>query len=142
MSCEEIENLMQQTLSPIPEEIRRSFENIVFIVEERPGEDMEPDLLGCYEGTPATEWESSFCVYPHRIILFRENIEREAVECGIDVARVVRETLLHEVGHYLGMSEDQIEAFERKWAQPDDATTHAENGVDGSTSKDLNNNAS
>ena len=50
------------------------------------------------------------------IYLFQQPIEDEAEACALPVERVVRETLVHEVAHYFGFSEAELERFEALWA--------------------------
>ena len=76
-----------------------------------------PDtLLGLYQGTPLTErrWDHGNDL-PDRVPLFQRPIEDDAAEDG-DVVGVIGETLIHELGHYFGMSEDEImEIEDRYW---------------------------
>ena len=91
--------------------------NIAIVVEDEPQpdllEDMEiepPDtLLGLYQGTPLTErrWDGGNEL-PDRILIFQGPHER-ATEGEDDLAEAIAETLIHEIGHYFGMSEEEIE---------------------------------
>ena len=98
-------------------------QNIAIVVEDEPSaellEDMEiepPDtLLGLYQGTPLTErrWDYGNTL-PDRILIFQGPHER-AAEDGDDLVTAIGETLIHEIGHYFGMDEDQIEEIEEKY---------------------------
>ena len=65
-------------------------------------------LLGVFQGVPATQ-QSVFALPtgPARIVLFQDNIE---AVCGseAEIRRQVRLTVIHEIGHYFGMSEEQL----------------------------------
>ena len=78
-------------------------------VEDSPPQESEPGtlLLGLYHGVPLTERSTFFAAPPDRIFLYQKNIE---AICQTDeqIRRQVRETLLHEVGHYFGMTEDEL----------------------------------
>lgn len=100
--------------------------NIAIVVEDEPSPsllaEMEIDppdtLLGLYQGTPLTERSWDFGnVLPDRILIFQGPHEREAEDAeGLVVA--IGETLIHEIGHYFGLSEEEIEEIEEKyWAR-------------------------
>ncbi len=71
-------------------------------------------LLGLYTGTPLTERTTHYAAYgavPDKIVLYKRCIE-DACATSEDVRREVALTLLHEIGHYFGMTEDQLSEFE------------------------------
>ena len=107
-------------------------QNIAIVVEDEPSPDLldemeidPPDtLLGLYQGTPLTErsWAHGNTL-PDRVLLFQGPHERESDDED-DLIVCIAETLIHEIGHYFGMSEEQIEEIEEKYwagdAQGDD----------------------
>ena len=119
------EALVADALDGIPRRFRDAMANLAIFVEDEPSaallDDMEiepPDtLLGLYQGTPLTErgWGYGNTL-PDRILLFQGPHERAAGdEDGLVVA--IGETLIHEIGHYFGMSEDEIEEIEEKYCR-------------------------
>jgi predicted Zn-dependent protease with MMP-like domain len=98
-------------------------QNIAIVVEDEPtpeqlaSVDLEPPetLLGLYEGTPLTErgWAHGN-VLPDKITLFQFVIE-DSSEGDDDVIVAIGETLIHEVGHYFGLSEEEIEEIEERY---------------------------
>ena len=75
-----------------------------------------PDsLYGLYQGTPLTErgWNYSNAL-PDRITIFQRPIEEDC-ENDDEIRAVVGETLIHEVGHYFGLSEEEIEEIEERY---------------------------
>ena len=69
----------------------------------------EPDLLGLYEGIPLTERGNEYTwALPDRITLFRSTIELEARGDPARVRRVVAETVIHEVAHFFGISDERL----------------------------------
>lgn len=100
--------------------------NIAIVVEDEPSPsllaEMEvepPDtLFGLYQGTPLTERSWAFGnVLPDRILIFQGPHERDA-EDDDDLVIAIGETLIHEIGHYFGLSEEEIEEIEEKyWAR-------------------------
>jgi predicted Zn-dependent protease with MMP-like domain len=123
------EHLVADALRSIPRRFRDAMHNIAVVVEDEPSaellDEMEiepPDtLLGLYQGTPLTErsWDFGNRL-PDRILIFQGPHERDA-EDEADLVVAIGETLIHEVGHYFGMSEEQIEEIEeRYWRGTDD----------------------
>jgi predicted Zn-dependent protease with MMP-like domain len=117
------DRLVADALRSIPRRFRDAMANIVIVVEDEPSRallrEMEiepPDtLLGLYQGTPLTErrWDYGNTL-PDRILLFQGPHERSA-DSEEDLVVAIGETLIHEVGHYFGMSEEQIEAIEERY---------------------------
>jgi predicted Zn-dependent protease with MMP-like domain len=114
------ERLVAQALASIPGRFRDAMRNIAIVVEDEPSAallaemEMEPPdtLLGLYQGIPLTErgWGSGNQL-PDRILIFRGPHERES-EDDDDLADAIAETLIHEIGHYFGMTEEQIQDVE------------------------------
>lgn len=123
MTRDEFRDLVEEALESVPQHFRDAMQNIVIVVEDEPtGEqlaqvDLEPPdtLLGLYEGTPLTErrWDDGNRL-PDKITLFQGPIE-DASEDEDDVVVAIGETLIHEIGHYFGLSEDEIEAIEEQY---------------------------
>ena len=115
--------LVADALRSIPRRFRDAMANIAIVVEEEPPgdllEEMEiepPDtLLGLYTGTPLTErhWDYGNAL-PDRILLFQGPHEREAADED-DLVVAIGETLIHEIGHYFGLSEEEIEEIEERY---------------------------
>ena len=117
------ERLVADALASIPRRFRDAMKNIAIVVEDEPSadvlEEMEiepPDtLLGLYQGVPLTErrWDDGNRL-PDRILIFRGPHER-AAEDEDDLVVAIGETLIHEIGHYFGLSEEEIEAIEDEY---------------------------
>lgn len=106
VSVEDFEALVADALDEVPEEFWPALDNLVVVVEDDPppGE----DLLGLYEGVPVTEQSVLDPTgMPDRITVFRVPHCEVAVDAG-DLAQWVRETVLHELGHHLGLSEERL----------------------------------
>ncbi len=120
---EKFERLVAEALASIPQRFRDAMRNIAIVVEDEPPaellDDMEiepPDtLLGLYQGTPLTDraWDYGNTL-PDRILLFQGPLERES-EDEDDLVVAIGETLIHEIGHYFGLSEQEIEEIEEKY---------------------------
>jgi predicted Zn-dependent protease with MMP-like domain len=123
MTRERFEALVEEALRDIPRRFRDAMANVAVIVEDEPPphvlEDMDvesdEELFGLYEGTPLPERGSSYGnTLPDRISIYQIPIE-QACESDEDVKVCVAETVIHEFGHYFGMSEEEIEAIEESY---------------------------
>jgi len=124
------ERLVADALATIPRRFRNAMRNIAIVVEDEPSEELldemeiePPDtLLGLYQGTPLTERTSAYGnVLPDRVLIFQGPHERAADDEN-DLVVAIGETLIHEIGHYFGLSEEEIEEIEERYwaAAPDD----------------------
>jgi predicted Zn-dependent protease with MMP-like domain len=117
------ERLVADALAGIPQRFRAAMTNLAIVVEDEPSAELlremevePPDtLFGLYQGTPLTErhWDYGNAL-PDRILLFQGPHEREADD-EEDLIASIGETLIHEVGHYFGLSEEEIEEIEDKY---------------------------
>ena len=98
-------------------------QNIAVVVEDEPSpellEEMEivpPDtLLGLYQGTPLTQRSWGYGnALPDRVLIFQGPHER-AADGDEDLVVAIAETLIHEIGHYFGLSEEEIEEIEDRY---------------------------
>jgi len=125
MQPDEFDRLVEAAFARIPYRFRKRMHNVAMIVEREPSEQQlargrvprGSTLLGLYEGRPLTT-RSVFDEFsmPDRITIFQGPHERLAptpAEC----ARLVENTVWHEVAHYFGMDERQVRAAERKRRQ-------------------------
>src|SRR5688500_7149345 len=123
MTRERFTELVEEALREIPGSFRTAMKNVAVIVEDEPPahilEEMEiepPDsLFGLYQGTPLPErgWTYGNTL-PDRISIYQGPIE-DACEDDEEIRDCVAETVIHEFGHYFGMSEDEIEEIEEKY---------------------------
>ncbi len=122
MQPAEFDRLVEEAYSRIPKRFRRRMLNVAMIVEPEPSEQQLRNgrvppgstLLGLYEGRPLTT-RSVFDGFsmPDRITIFQGPHERLA-STPEQVAKLVEDTVWHEVAHYFGMDERQVRAAERK----------------------------
>lgn len=122
MTLKEFESIVAEEAAKIPEKFLKRLKNVAFVVEEEPSEEeleeMEiPEgetLLGMFEGANLGEQGSGPWEMPGRIVVFKNPTEEEAEDSGMAVREVVRDTLWHEVGHYLGMDEHEVARAEKR----------------------------
>ena len=109
MDRERFEELVDEAVERLPRRFRDKLENVVIMVEDVPPRGLERDglLLGLYHGVPRTQRSVFFSTPPDQIFLYQRNIE---AICRNDeqVRRQIRKTLLHEIGHYFGLSEEEL----------------------------------
>jgi predicted Zn-dependent protease with MMP-like domain len=106
---EAFDKLVEQVLERLPAVFRKKLANIAVLVEDSPPRHLDrPDLLlGIFHGIPLTEKSTFQMALPDRIVIYQRNIE---AVCRTDqeIRREIRATLLHELGHYFGLSEDEL----------------------------------
>jgi predicted Zn-dependent protease with MMP-like domain len=129
MTRKQFERLVEEALQTIPRRFRREMQNVAVIVEDAPSADLLEDmgidppdtLFGLYQGVPLTERSWSYSsTLPDRIVIFQHPIE-DACESDDEIIVAIGETVIHEFGHYFGLSEEEIEEIEdRYWrGEPD-----------------------
>jgi len=106
------ERIVEEEYSGLPVHFRETMENILIVVEDLPppARRRKGLLLGEYHGIPLTKRGADYGMYPvvpDTITLYQINLEDLAEQEG-DLRRHIRETLIHEIGHYFGMSEAEI----------------------------------
>jgi predicted Zn-dependent protease with MMP-like domain len=124
---EAFERLVEEALRDIPARFRREMKNVAVVVEDEPSaeilEDLEVEpgdtLFGLYQGTPLPERTWGFGnALPDRISIYQRPIEEECQD-DEEIRDCVAETVIHEFGHYFGMSEEEIEEIEEKYWRGD-----------------------
>ena len=125
MNRASFERLVDEALRDIPGRFRRPMQNIALVVEDEPPphilEELEigpgDTLFGLYQGTPLPERGWSYGnALPDRISIYQGPIE-EACPDDESIRCCVAETVIHELGHYFGMTEEQIQEIEdRYWS--------------------------
>src|SRR5271157_3079865 len=109
MERRKFETFVAQALHGLPRPFREKLTNVAIIVEDLPPEEPKRGglLLGLFHGIPRTEKSVFYSSPPDRIFLYQRNIEA-VCRNEAEVRRQIRATLLHEVGHYFGLSEDEL----------------------------------
>lgn len=109
MQRRRFEQLVEEALAQLPASFRAKLENIVVLVEDAPGWELGRGrrLLGVFQGVPRTKKSVFQPTAPDRIVLYQKNIE---AICTTDeeIREQVRLTVLHEFGHYFGLSEEEL----------------------------------
>lgn len=103
--------LVARALDGLPAEFRDRMRNIEIVVDDEPDETQRPrdgtELLGLYEGVPLTGRGAMEPYLPDRISIFRGPIERMTASPRKQAA-VVRDTVIHEIAHHFGISDERL----------------------------------
>ena len=117
VSFEDFEKLVQQAIADLPLPYAKLMESIAVVVEEEPPQDVledleldsEDDLLGLYQGQSlaADSFFGPGGEQPPRISIYRGPILRMC-ESPEEVVQEVRDTVVHELGHHVGLDDDDM----------------------------------
>jgi predicted Zn-dependent protease with MMP-like domain len=115
MKREHFVKVVEESLDSLPQEFRSRIRNVAVLVEDVPPNQPSPQsgqqrrlLLGVFHGVP-TPKKSIFDLPsgPDHIVLYQKNIEA-VCSCETEVREQIRLTVIHELGHYFGMTEEQL----------------------------------
>jgi len=121
-TTEDILEMAETALDAIPAILRQKVRGVAILVEEVPDDETLAELgienvwelTGLYRGVPLTAKSSGDApTEPDTILLYREPILLEWIETGEDLFALVRNVLIHEIGHHFGLSDADIERLER-----------------------------
>ena len=118
MNDEELREEAVRVLDELPDEFRERLHNVEIVVQKRPSNHQlaemgldphEEVIYGLYEGVPLPD-RSAFDppILPDKITLFSEPLLSDFPDCE-ELREQIRLTVIHEIGHYFGMDEDEIE---------------------------------
>ena len=108
---------VEAALASLPETVRRYLSNVAITVEDLPSDEdllasdppLSPAILGLFRGAPWGQKGSMdpWSHFPSAIVLFQKNLERFA-RSRAELVEQIGVTLVHEVGHFLGLDEDEL----------------------------------
>jgi len=114
----EIRKEVVRVLDKLPRQFRKRLQNVEIVVEERPGEDLLLDagldprndtLYGLYQGVPLPDRSSLYPpILPDKITIFAEPLLQDFPDPD-ELPEQIRSTVLHEIAHYFGFDEDEID---------------------------------
>lgn len=115
--------LIDDGVAAIPLTFRARINNVALLLEDEPSAEVrrqegltdDETLLGLYHGIPLPLRGEGYGIgetLPDTITLYKKPILEEGGDNPLEIARVVRETIWHEFGHYLGLDEDEVRARE------------------------------
>jgi predicted Zn-dependent protease with MMP-like domain len=104
--------LVEAALDGLPDVFRARLGSVAIVVEDEPTDDElrsvgAHGLYGLYQGVPRTAWAADSALYASKITIFRGPLTRSA-RSPEDLARLVTETVHHEIAHHFGISDDRL----------------------------------
>jgi predicted Zn-dependent protease with MMP-like domain len=114
----EIRKEVARVLDQLPRQFRKHLQNIEIVVEERPTRDLllsvgldprSDTLYGLYQGVPLPDRSDLYPpILPDKITIFSEPLQRD-FDNPEDLREQIRITVLHEIAHYFGFDDDEID---------------------------------
>ncbi|MFH1171197.1 MAG: metallopeptidase family protein [bacterium] len=123
MQHEAFEHEIRRAISSLPRRIQNAMNNVAFVVEDerRTPQGREVAirngtlLLGFYEGIPLAHRGSGYqWVLPDKITIFQKAIEELSGGEEKRTKEIVRSTVLHEIAHHVGFTEQDVRRWEKK----------------------------
>jgi len=117
----EFEALVERALRSLPRQFKDKIRNVAVVVEDWADDEtleelgIEPPdtIYGLYRGTDITRRDSSYGnVLPDTIHIYQGPIEEDCVDAE-EMADLVKDTVIHEIGHYFGLDDDTMEGIEQ-----------------------------
>ncbi|MBI3629240.1 MAG: metallopeptidase family protein [Candidatus Rokubacteria bacterium] len=117
MTRGQFERLVERALATLPKRFKAKLDNIAVVVEDWPDDEtldemgIEPPdtLYGLYRGVDLTHRDAGYGnVLPDTVTIYQGPIEEDCAEAA-EMAKVVRDTVIHEIGHYFGLSDEEME---------------------------------
>jgi predicted Zn-dependent protease with MMP-like domain len=115
---DEIRKEVGRVLDKLPRQFRKQLHNVEVVVEERPEEELfldaglDPEqdtLYGLYQGIPLPDRSSVYPpILPDKITIFSEPLLRDFPDPE-ELREQIRTTVLHEIAHYFGFDDDEID---------------------------------
>jgi predicted Zn-dependent protease with MMP-like domain len=121
MTRRQFEALVERALRRLPRRFRRRVENVAVVVEgwaddetlRQVGVEPPDTLYGLYHGTDLTRRDSTYGgVLPDVITIYQGPIEADCDSVD-EMEELVRDTVVHEIGHYFGLDDEQLDEIER-----------------------------
>lgn len=117
MERKEFEKLVREALKTLPQKFAEKMENVEIIIEDEPSQQTRREmrlspyvtLFGLYTGIPKDKRGSGYTfVLPDKITIYQKPIE-QMYKNHEEVKEQVRKTVLHEIGHHFGLSDEELD---------------------------------
>ena len=111
------ETALADAIDSLPSPFREQLATVAVVIQDWPTPDQLTSvhawgLFGLYQGVPRTAYGADMAAWPSQIILFRGPLMR-ANRAPDRLREAVAETLRHELGHHLGLSDERLRELER-----------------------------
>ena len=109
---------IERTIASLPDAYVDRLGSVAIVVEDEPTQAQLASvgargLYGLYQGVPRTRWGADNAAVPSKITLFRGPLVRSSRSMS-SLAKAVEATLLHEIAHHFGISDDRIHELQRR----------------------------
>jgi predicted Zn-dependent protease with MMP-like domain len=109
---------IERTIATLPDAYVERLGSVAIVVEDEPTPSQLASvgargLYGLYQGVPRTRWGADNAAVPSKITLFRGPLVRSSRSMS-SLAKAVEATLLHEIAHHFGISDDRIHELQRR----------------------------
>ena len=120
MTRKQFEDVVERALRRLPRGFREKLRNIAVVVEdwaddetlEEMGIEPPDTLYGLYRGVDLTQRDSSYGnVLPDTVTIYQGPIEEDC-EDEEEMVEVIRDTVVHEIGHYFGLDDETMHRIE------------------------------
>ena len=103
------EAVVRDAIESLPEEFQPALENVAVVVVEEPdpADSAGEVLFGLYCGVPLNDRGSGYSGLPDRVEIYRGPILR-SFDAAHEIVAEIRDTLIHELGHHMGLSDDDM----------------------------------
>jgi predicted Zn-dependent protease with MMP-like domain len=113
MTRREFEKVVKEAIESLPQPLRDRFDNVQVSIRESPDRQQVQEhgsgLYGLYEGVSLDQRSHDFAgALPDRITIFKRSIERDYPDRA-EMIKCIRETVIHEVGHFFGLDDDDLD---------------------------------
>ena len=119
MSDKDFEDIIRETIEGLPEEFKKQLDNVEIVIADEPGTDgvqigisKHALLLGLYRGIPKTA-RFSCAALPDKITLYKNPILLISKN-ETEARKNIRKTVLHEIGHHFGLTDEVLAQIEKK----------------------------
>ena len=121
MKREEFEKLVEEALASIPKKFKKRLQNLAVIIEDRPdretyhrtGKSTLSTILGLYQGVPFRHRGPFYGNLPPDVIVIYQKSIEEICYSEEEIRKKGKEVVLHEIGHYFGLSEKELRQIEK-----------------------------
>lgn len=106
MRRHQFEREVDLVIESVPQWVMDQIDNLIVVVEDEPTEE-QGDILGVYEGVSLAERTDYWGALPDRIVIFyKPHVEMQLTDD--ELRAEIRKTVLHELGHHLGIDDDRL----------------------------------
>lgn len=123
LNREEFEEIVKKAVKDLPPEFRSKLDNVAIVIADKPDSGQLKKLrlrkgktliLGLFEGVPKPKRAFFGAALPDKITIFQKPIQALA-RSRLDLGKIVKNTVRHEVAHHFGLDETALRWAEKKY---------------------------